>query len=93
VNYWSNKVTPIAEPVFCLLEHTDVDDLGDGQLSASSEGRSATFGEKEWHEIVEKGGDFSVVGVTIDEEKTVPLFNAYVDATRAPRTPVVSLIK
>ncbi len=92
VDYKNNTVTPAGEPKFYLVEYSRVDDNGGGVYSAFS-GGGATFGEKEWQEIYHKGGDFSVVHLSVRKDAPVPNMAEYVQAMRRPRIRVSLLNK
>lgn len=87
VDYENNTVTPAGEPKFYVIEYYEIDDKGDGGYSGST--RSAgIFGEDEWRKIYDSGGNFSVIGVNIDQDTPVPNFGPLVKAWRRSRIPV-----
>lgn len=87
VNKDFSRITEvIGEPKFYLSEFTKVDLNADGRTSGSTEGgESATFGVREWNQILKSGGDFSVVAVHIKKNQPVPNFDKFVEAVRRPR--------
>ena len=62
----------VGEPTFRLLEITNVSDDGGG-TSYGGLGQKL-FGRADWQKVVDAGGDFSAIGLTLDQNNPVAGF-------------------
>ena len=84
VDYSSNRVVETtSQPEFVLVEASRVFDASPGIVGAEFSA-DYKFSESKWEKVVAAGGDFSVIGITLN---TNPLkrFDEYVHSEREPR--------
>lgn len=89
IDYGNNSFTRVGDPKFYLLETVSVDT---GSRMSITFGMDKTLSAEEWESVYEHRGDFSVIGVEINNEP-VAGFDEYVNRTREPRRPIRLLDK
>lgn len=85
-------IRTLTEPQFHLTEVGKIEVLADGRVYSENVKKPGqeTFGLPEWRRVFAAGGDWSVIGFTIDKS-SVQHFDEFVEAWRRPRI-AVSLI-
>lgn len=73
INKQTGKVLKVVgEPHFVVMEVTDIDGR-----SVTYDGDNHEFGMDEWNSVVDKRGDFSSIGILLDDSNPVPGFTEY----------------
>ena len=93
VNYSKKTVKQVGQPKFYVAECTEIMITPDGMTGAKLKPviEGPPLDAKQWAKLYEKGGDFSVLGVTLNEEP-LPNFEKYVKNNRKDLIPI-SLLK
>ncbi|MFN0198994.1 MAG: hypothetical protein ACKVT0_19780 [Planctomycetaceae bacterium] len=93
VNYSKKTVKQVGQPKFYVAECTEIMITPSGMTGAKLKPviEGPPLDAKQWIKIYEKRGDFSVLGVTLNEEP-LPNFEKYVKNIRKDRIPI-SLLK
>lgn len=68
-------IVSFGEPRFTLVEVEHLSRQPDGTHSISYAGNQVNFGLAEWRKLVEAGGDFLAVGVTLHKDRPLPQFS------------------
>jgi hypothetical protein len=87
IDYSRRQVVPTDAPTFFLHEVISVDVLSDGQQHTRF-GRSWEIGVDDWQVVYSNGGDFSRIGIVLDDTAT-PGFSQYVRGLRKDRIPIL----
>ena len=86
VDYENQKITRAGDPTFYLVENYDLKP----DLSYSGRG-VATFTEAEWRKVYESGGDFSAIGVELEDRDPEAFWDQMVNAVRQRQVPITLL--
>ena len=82
IDFDAHRITEIVgEPKFYLTKADHVDVEPDGRAVVSYRGEQPVFGASDWAKVYKAGGDFSVIGITIDPTP-VRDFDKYVNHLR-----------
>ena len=81
LNAMRNGVASYGQPVFALAEVRSVTPGAAGALDVTHGGVDATFGPAEWQKVVDRGGDFGALGLSLQMNQPVPGFNTYLGRT------------
>jgi hypothetical protein len=88
INFDALRITGIVgEPKFYLKKADRVEVLPDGRAVVSYRGDQPVFGAGDWAKVYKAGGDFSVIGITIDRTP-VKDFDKYVNHLRRSFDPI-----
>jgi hypothetical protein len=74
IDYRSNTITAVDEPRFFLVEYIEVVPLRDGRHEGRL-GDTVRFSSREWEELYRSNGDFSVIGVELNNNEVLNFWN------------------